>query len=148
MWEGLRAKTVSSLVVVVVLSSLACWVTASVSYDRKAVIVNGQRRILISGSIHYPRSSPEVFSQMCIMGFVLLPLFLDFHYMGISVFLIIFLGFYFYFYFLVGCFRCGPILFRRPKKEAWMLSKLMFSGMGMNLHREKYGNNPHFSVFV
>ncbi|KAL5973631.1 hypothetical protein ACLOJK_030285 [Asimina triloba] len=34
--------------------------TASVSYDRKALIVNGQRRILISGSIHYPRSVPEM----------------------------------------------------------------------------------------
>ena len=32
----------------------------SVTYDRKAIIINGQRRILISGSIHYPRSTPEV----------------------------------------------------------------------------------------
>ncbi|RWV85989.1 hypothetical protein BHE74_00040992 [Ensete ventricosum] len=35
-------------------------VDASVSYDRKALIINGRRRILISGSIHYPRSTPEV----------------------------------------------------------------------------------------
>lgn len=35
-------------------------VTASVSYDHKAITINGQRRILISGSIHYPRSTPEV----------------------------------------------------------------------------------------
>ena len=35
-------------------------VHASVSYDSKAIIINGQRRILISGSIHYPRSTPEV----------------------------------------------------------------------------------------
>lgn len=35
-------------------------VQASVSYDSKAIIINGQRRILISGSIHYPRSTPEV----------------------------------------------------------------------------------------
>ena len=33
---------------------------ASVSYDSKAITINGQRRILISGSIHYPRSTPEV----------------------------------------------------------------------------------------
>lgn len=33
---------------------------ASVAYDHKAIIINGQRRILISGSIHYPRSTPEV----------------------------------------------------------------------------------------
>ncbi|KAJ9692055.1 hypothetical protein PVL29_011242 [Vitis rotundifolia] len=64
MWEGLRAKTVSFLVVVVVLSSLVCWVTASVSYDRRAIIVNGQRRIFISGSIHYPRSSPEMWPDL------------------------------------------------------------------------------------
>lgn len=35
-------------------------VTASVSYDGRAIIINGQRRILISGSIHYPRSTPEM----------------------------------------------------------------------------------------
>ncbi|WZY81181.1 hypothetical protein YC2023_027565 [Brassica napus] len=41
-------------------SSLICSVKATVSYDRKAVIINGQRRILLSGSIHYPRSTPEM----------------------------------------------------------------------------------------
>ncbi|KAJ6407249.1 hypothetical protein OIU84_010704 [Salix udensis] len=41
-------------------SSWLSSVTASVSYDHKAVIINGQRRILISGSIHYPRSTPEM----------------------------------------------------------------------------------------
>lgn len=46
-------------------------VEGSVSYDSKAIAINGKRRILISGSIHYPRSSPEViFShfRMCFMG--------------------------------------------------------------------------------
>ncbi|KAF3655194.1 Beta-galactosidase [Capsicum annuum] len=37
-----------------------CYCKASVSYDHKAIIVNGQRRILISGSVHYPRSTPEM----------------------------------------------------------------------------------------
>jgi hypothetical protein len=32
-----------------------------VTYDRKALVINGQRRILFSGSIHYPRSTPEVY---------------------------------------------------------------------------------------
>ena len=32
----------------------------SVSYDERALILNGQRRILISGAVHYPRSTPEV----------------------------------------------------------------------------------------
>jgi hypothetical protein len=35
-------------------------IQCSVTYDRKAILINGQRRILISGSIHYPRSTPEV----------------------------------------------------------------------------------------
>ncbi|KAF7837990.1 beta-galactosidase-like isoform X1 [Senna tora] len=39
-------------------------VTASVSYDHKAIIINGQRRILISGSIHYPRSTPEMWPDL------------------------------------------------------------------------------------
>lgn len=34
--------------------------TCSVTYDRKAIVINGQRRILFSGSIHYPRSVPEM----------------------------------------------------------------------------------------
>lgn len=32
----------------------------NVTYDKKSLLINGQRRILISGSIHYPRSTPEV----------------------------------------------------------------------------------------
>lgn len=43
---------------------LSSWVScgeASVSYDYKAISVNGNRKILISGSIHYPRSTPEVY---------------------------------------------------------------------------------------
>nr|P45582.1 RecName: Full=Beta-galactosidase; Short=Lactase; Flags: Precursor [Asparagus officinalis]CAA54525.1 beta-galactosidase [Asparagus officinalis] len=39
-------------------------VTASVTYDHKSVIINGQRRILISGSIHYPRSTPEMWPDL------------------------------------------------------------------------------------
>ncbi|XAR73230.1 Beta-galactosidase [Bertholletia excelsa] len=39
-------------------------VTASVSYDDKAFIINGQRKILFSGSIHYPRSTPEMWPDI------------------------------------------------------------------------------------
>lgn len=35
-----------------------------VTYDRKAIVINGKRRILISGSIHYPRSSPEMWEGL------------------------------------------------------------------------------------
>lgn len=49
------------LVLVVLLSSWVSCGEASVSYDSKAISVNGQKKILISGSIHYPRSTPEVY---------------------------------------------------------------------------------------
>ncbi|XP_057806866.1 beta-galactosidase 3-like [Salvia miltiorrhiza] len=39
-------------------------VQCSVTYDRKAMVINGQRRILISGSIHYPRSTPEMWEDL------------------------------------------------------------------------------------
>lgn len=32
----------------------------SVTYDGRSLIVNGARELLFSGSIHYPRSQPEV----------------------------------------------------------------------------------------
>ncbi|CAH9076874.1 unnamed protein product [Cuscuta europaea] len=46
---------------------LGTWVsvgTASVSYDKNSFIINGQRKILISGSIHYPRSTPEMWPDL------------------------------------------------------------------------------------
>ncbi|CAN8325974.1 unnamed protein product [Cochlearia groenlandica] len=45
-------------------SWLVCVVKATVTYDHKAVIINGQRRILFSGSIHYPRSTPEMWPDL------------------------------------------------------------------------------------
>ncbi|KAG8364348.1 hypothetical protein BUALT_Bualt19G0119500 [Buddleja alternifolia] len=36
----------------------------SVTYDRKALIINGQRKILFSGSIHYPRSTPDMWEGL------------------------------------------------------------------------------------
>ncbi|KAK6128023.1 hypothetical protein DH2020_038226 [Rehmannia glutinosa] len=50
--------------VLVLLSSLIFLGEASVSYDHKAISVNGQRKILISGSIHYPRSTPEMWPDL------------------------------------------------------------------------------------
>ncbi|XP_049395367.1 beta-galactosidase 10 [Solanum stenotomum] len=34
--------------------------TGSVTYDRRSLIINGQRKLLISASIHYPRSVPAM----------------------------------------------------------------------------------------
>ncbi|KAB2604573.1 beta-D-galactosidase 7 [Pyrus ussuriensis x Pyrus communis] len=36
----------------------------TVTYDKKAILINGQRRLLISGSIHYPRSTPEMWEGL------------------------------------------------------------------------------------
>ena len=50
--------------IMVVFLGLVLWVCssvmASVTYDHKALVIDGKRRILISGSIHYPRSTPQV----------------------------------------------------------------------------------------
>ncbi|KAL0669161.1 hypothetical protein Bca4012_031865 [Brassica carinata] len=45
-------------------SLLICSTKALVSYDHKALIINGQKRILLSGSIHYPRSTPEMWPEL------------------------------------------------------------------------------------
>ncbi|XP_027929535.1 beta-galactosidase 1-like isoform X2 [Vigna unguiculata] len=51
-------------VVLLLVCSLIASAQASVSYDSKAITINGQRRILISGSIHYPRSTPEMWPDL------------------------------------------------------------------------------------
>jgi len=35
----------------------------NVTYDGRSLIVDGQHKILFSGSIHYPRSTPEVCNE-------------------------------------------------------------------------------------
>ncbi|KAF3327137.1 beta-galactosidase 6 isoform X1 [Carex littledalei] len=36
----------------------------NVTYDHRALVINGVRRVLISGSIHYPRSTPEMWPDL------------------------------------------------------------------------------------
>jgi hypothetical protein len=36
------------------------YATGNVTYDGRSLIINGQRKLLISASIHYPRSVPAV----------------------------------------------------------------------------------------
>ena len=33
----------------------------NVTYDGRSLIINGEHKILFSGEIHYPRSTPQVF---------------------------------------------------------------------------------------
>jgi beta-galactosidase len=61
MWKMLKIN----FLLITALLSLACSsVRATVSYDDKAFIINGKRKILISGSIHYPRSTPEMWPDL------------------------------------------------------------------------------------
>ncbi|RDX81515.1 Beta-galactosidase 1 [Mucuna pruriens] len=53
-----------NVLVILLLCSLIGSAKASVSYDSKAITINDQRRILISGSIHYPRSTPEMWPDL------------------------------------------------------------------------------------
>ncbi|KAF3322292.1 beta-galactosidase 1-like protein [Carex littledalei] len=55
----------SNLLLLLVLISLSCIVQCTdVSHDGRALIINGERRIIISGSIHYPRSTPEMWPDL------------------------------------------------------------------------------------
>lgn len=57
----MAANSSSKTILLFIFLSLVLHLTQSkVTYDKKALIINGHRRILFSGSIHYPRSSPEV----------------------------------------------------------------------------------------
>ena len=40
--------------------ALAAVSGTEVAYNDRALVIDGERRIVISGSIHYPRSTPEV----------------------------------------------------------------------------------------
>ncbi|KAK9153441.1 hypothetical protein Sjap_000921 [Stephania japonica] len=58
-------RTISVVSVVLVVLSLAVSVlSADVTYDHRAVVIDGKRRVLISGSIHYPRSTPEMWPDL------------------------------------------------------------------------------------
>lgn len=54
--------------VIVALAVAVLWAGASaaffepfnVSYDHRAIIIGGKRRMLISAGIHYPRATPDV----------------------------------------------------------------------------------------
>ncbi|XP_031252419.1 beta-galactosidase-like [Pistacia vera] len=57
-------KTNMFVLLLMLFSSWVCYVEATVSYDHKAIIVSGRKRILISGSIHYPRSTPQMWPDL------------------------------------------------------------------------------------
>uniref|UniRef100_A0A0E0C368 Beta-galactosidase n=1 Tax=Oryza meridionalis TaxID=40149 RepID=A0A0E0C368_9ORYZ len=52
---------VALLVLAVAADAVGC---TSVSYDDRSLVIDGQRRIILSGSIHYPRSTPEMWPDL------------------------------------------------------------------------------------
>ncbi|GLT74321.1 hypothetical protein SLA2020_461260 [Shorea laevis] len=48
----------------VVLAVLGSCSAATIDYDANALIINGQRKIIIAGAIHYPRSTPEMWPDL------------------------------------------------------------------------------------
>ncbi|KAK8602320.1 hypothetical protein V6N12_052131 [Hibiscus sabdariffa] len=60
----MSSKVVDLFKLWLLFSSWVFSVSATVSYDSKAIVINGSRRILLSGSIHYPRSTPEMWPDL------------------------------------------------------------------------------------
>ncbi|KAI5335791.1 hypothetical protein L3X38_025925 [Prunus dulcis] len=48
----------------VVITQEGCVCGGDVTYDGRSLIIKGERRILFSGSIHYPRSTPEMWGSL------------------------------------------------------------------------------------
>ncbi|OVA10161.1 D-galactoside/L-rhamnose binding SUEL lectin domain [Macleaya cordata] len=56
---------VSILLILVELISHSYYVIGTtVTYDHRALVIDGKRRVLMSGSIHYPRSTPEMWPDL------------------------------------------------------------------------------------
>ncbi|WJX61021.1 Beta-galactosidase 3 [Trifolium repens] len=60
----METNSVSKFLFLFIFFTLCLVVYSNVTYDRKAIIINGQRRILFSGSIHYPRSTPDMWEDL------------------------------------------------------------------------------------
>jgi hypothetical protein len=57
------AATCLVALLVVVLAEAAGVGGTTVTYNDRSLVIDGERRIIISGSIHYPRSTPEVYTE-------------------------------------------------------------------------------------
>lgn len=81
--EGVAAATVAVVLATLLMAATASkktWVTGeeeekgggnrtasrTVTYDGRALILDGARRMLFSGDMHYPRSTPEVASRLTV----------------------------------------------------------------------------------
>ncbi|XP_057953091.1 beta-galactosidase 8 [Malania oleifera] len=61
----MRGAGMLNVLAVLALCVLATWTSAAnVTYDGRALVIDGKRKVLISGSIHYPRSTPEMWPDL------------------------------------------------------------------------------------
>ncbi|KAI7730687.1 hypothetical protein M8C21_023051 [Ambrosia artemisiifolia] len=56
----MRLLIVWLMMMMVVVSVMA----VNVTYDHRALVIDGKRRVLVSGSIHYPRSTPDMWTGL------------------------------------------------------------------------------------
>lgn len=65
-WYSCYYKNINILLIIWLMVCLWCIsicsysIAIEVSYDERALKIDGERRIILSGSIHYPRSTPKV----------------------------------------------------------------------------------------
>ncbi|XP_008225494.1 PREDICTED: beta-galactosidase 8 [Prunus mume] len=57
----MRIEVLVVLVLGVLATASYC---ATVTYDHRALVIDGKRRVLVSGSIHYPRSTPDMWPDL------------------------------------------------------------------------------------
>ncbi|KAK6932497.1 Beta-galactosidase, beta-sandwich domain [Dillenia turbinata] len=62
----MRIKTSLVAIFLVVLVLFECEIAflANVTYDGRALVIDGKRRVLQSGSIHYPRTTPDMWPEI------------------------------------------------------------------------------------
>lgn len=78
-WRPQMAAQESVLLVLLMIAEFSClWLSIAssaaaastffkpfnVSYDHRAIIIDGRRRLLVSGGIHYPRATPQVLCSL------------------------------------------------------------------------------------
>lgn len=62
--KGMRGAMALFLLIIVFLSAVTASLAATVTYDHRALVIDGKRRVLISGAIHYPRSTPQMWPDL------------------------------------------------------------------------------------
>ncbi|KAL2938303.1 Beta-galactosidase 8 [Bienertia sinuspersici] len=62
--SGKMCMMMMMLIMVGFLIATTSFASSNVTYDHRALLIDGKRRVLVSGSIHYPRSTPEMWPDL------------------------------------------------------------------------------------